>query len=425
MVDRLYFSSLRGTMGDWIYYPCLMSLKDVAERVNVAEEIYESKSLSDMVQRILQRNRGKEIKDYLLSQDQRFFNSIIIAVYGGEPNWIQLERFENKNEFADHLTIKHIPEEIIENVGILAFTGGEKLFALDGQHRLIGIKQAVKGNAELGKEKLSVIFVAHQTDTAGKIRSRRLFTTLNKNAKAVSKGEIIALDEDDTMAITVRRLIREYPMFKGERIAKKATTNLSANDYSSLTTIANLYDILALIFVKIMGKNKQGERKRITKMRLDDEKLEWYFNKTCEYFDLLTRYFSPLDEFLQAEDYISVVKKYRHVNGGSILFRPVGLSIITEVVAKLSTVYSLDNTIKKISKIPLELTDIPFKNVIWRPSNRNIYNKGKTLAINLLLYMINEEKFIETDKMIKEYANILDVPKSDVVLPEKLYNSIT
>lgn len=32
-------------------------------------------------------------------------------------------------------------------------------------------------------------------------RTHRLFTTLNKSAKPVAKADIIALDEDDTMAI--------------------------------------------------------------------------------------------------------------------------------------------------------------------------------------------------------------------------------
>ena len=68
---------------------------------------------------------------------------------------------------------------------------------------MVGIKEALKENPELGDDELAVIFIAHHTDSAGKERSRRLFTTLNKNAKPVSKGEIIALDEDDAMAITL------------------------------------------------------------------------------------------------------------------------------------------------------------------------------------------------------------------------------
>ena len=37
-------------MGDWVYYPTLMKLKDIAERVKIAEEISQSKTLNEMVQ---------------------------------------------------------------------------------------------------------------------------------------------------------------------------------------------------------------------------------------------------------------------------------------------------------------------------------------------------------------------------------------
>ena len=44
-MKKLYLSSLRGHFGDWTYYPCLMKLKDIAEKVHFADQIYESKTL--------------------------------------------------------------------------------------------------------------------------------------------------------------------------------------------------------------------------------------------------------------------------------------------------------------------------------------------------------------------------------------------
>ena len=72
MKKKLYLPSLRGIMGDWVYYPTLMKLKDIVERVKIAEEIYQSKTLSEMVQREIKRKRGKEIKDYLLKHETTF-----------------------------------------------------------------------------------------------------------------------------------------------------------------------------------------------------------------------------------------------------------------------------------------------------------------------------------------------------------------
>ena len=222
-MGKLYLPSLRGLIGDWVYYPTLMKLKDIAERVSIADEIYQSETLSEMVQRVIKAKRGKEIKDYLLKQEERFFNSLIVATYDGDPSWYDITNIRNNNEFDP----KDIPEDVVAGIGILSLSGEEKLFTLDGQHRLIGIREAVAENPQLGEDELSIIFIAHRTNAGGLERSRRLFTTLNKNAIRVSKGETIALDEDDAMAITVRRLVTENPMFMGNRILNNATDNVS------------------------------------------------------------------------------------------------------------------------------------------------------------------------------------------------------
>jgi len=382
-MKKLYLPSLRGFIGDWVYYPCLMKLKDIAERVSLAKEIYESKNLTELVQRELRINRGKEIKEYLIKQEQRFFNSLIVAVYEGEPNWYEITHLEGN----DLLDANEVPNEVVASMGILSLSGGEKLFALDGQHRLVGIQQAIKEKPSLSEDELTIIFIAHKTDAEGKKRSRRLFTTLNKNAKPVSKGEIIAFDEDDTMAIIARRLVMEHPMFRDRRISNNLSSHLLVNDFTSLTTIANLYDLLGILFTKIYGKRT---KKQLTARRLSDEALDGYYQNACDYFERLSGNFPPLKEFLEASDYPTIVKKYRHSEGGNILFRPVGLTIITEIVAMLSKKYKLDECMKRVSKLPLELTAVPYNNVIWHPIRKTILNKRKSLVTKLLLYMLGE-----------------------------------
>ena len=275
MMERLYLSSLRGLIGDWVYYPALVKLKVIAERVSIAEEIYQSPALSKMVQRWIKRNGGKEIKNYLLKQKERFFNSLIVAVYEGEPDWHAITRVDSNNPLVD---AEDIPDDVVAGIGFLSLSGDEKLFTLDGQHRLIGIKEAVEEDPELGEEELTVIFIAHRTDEAGMERSRRLFTTLNKNDKLVSKGEIIALDEDNTMAIIARRLVMENPMFMEDRILNNATNNIPPSNSTCLTTIGNLYDLLGILFTKIyvVSKNKRLAKikEELTQTRLSDEILD-------------------------------------------------------------------------------------------------------------------------------------------------------
>ena len=417
-MKTLYLSSLRGIIGDWVYYPCLMKFRDIAERVNLAEEIYESKALSELVQRELRRHRGKEIKAYLIQQKQRFFNSLIVAVYEGEPNWYGITNLR-PNEKLD---VRKVPDEVIESIGFLGLNGKERLFALDGQHRLVGIKEAVKENPELGNDELTVIFIAHQTNSAGKERSRRLFTTLNKNAKPVSKGEIIALDEDDTMAIITRRLVMENPMFMEKRILNNATNNIPTSNSTCMTTIGNLYDLLRILFTKIyvisQKKRPADIKNELTKVRLSDEILDKHYKNACDYFIRLTNSFSPLTEFRTTPDYSAIVKKYRYPGGGNILFRPIGLTIITEIISTLVKEHSLDRCFELMTKLPTDLTADPYNGVIWHPTQKKII-KGKILVRNLLLYMLDAYDG-DKDKLHEDYAKALEAEKNEIPLPQKV-----
>ena len=68
---ELFLPALRAKMGDWIYYISFMRMKDVAERVDIAADIHESKSLNELLQRAV-TSRTKEITKYLVTQEQRF-----------------------------------------------------------------------------------------------------------------------------------------------------------------------------------------------------------------------------------------------------------------------------------------------------------------------------------------------------------------
>ena len=234
-----------------------------------------------MIQRQLECSRATQIAEYLKEQPHRFFNSLIVATYGGQPSWFGLSDIRNKKEREE---LKDLSDETIESVGFLTFYGDEKLFALDGQHRLAGIKKALKdGLVQDPFDEVSVIFVSHRNTTEGLKKTRRLFTTLNKTARSVSKADIIALDEDDVMAVCVRRLIEETDLFKSGRIAFVETNNMPVTNTESLTTIGNLYDVLSILFTQSQFglKNSKFVLQRV---RPDDTALNAYFDYASEYF---------------------------------------------------------------------------------------------------------------------------------------------
>ena len=126
------------------------------------------------------------------------------------------------------------------------------------------------GLADDPYDEVSVIFVAHKETENGLERTRRLFTTLNKTARPVSKGNIIALDEDDVMAIYMRRLIEDTELFTEKRIAFVPSNNMPVAKTTGLTTIGNLYDVLTILFTNAPGDLKKGkpELQRVQSFRL-------------------------------------------------------------------------------------------------------------------------------------------------------------
>ena len=382
---EIVLPALRGVMGDWVFYSCLMNVSELSSRVNYAKEIHENEALSDMIQRHLKKGRAAQIADYLKRQPERFFNSLVIATYGGQPNWHALSDVRSKTAQGE---LKNLNEDTVSSVGFLTLTGQEKLFALDGQHRLAGLKKAVKdGLDDDPYDEVSVIFVGHKDTEKGLERTRRLFTTLNKTARPVSKGEIIALDEDDVMAICVRRLIEQTDLFAGNRIAFVASNNMPTANTTSLTTIANLYDVLTILFTNAQSDLKK-QKADLQRVRPDDETLDKFFKFAESYFLQLRKNFEALDEFFSAENTEPVVKKYRGRHGGHILFRPIGLEIMTRVIARFTKDMSLARAAKLAAELPDSLNEEPFQRLMWEPNKKIMLNGHKVTIREVLLYMV-------------------------------------
>lgn len=406
--------ALRGLMGDWIYYATLMTFKQVSSRVSYATDLHTSEGLSQLIQRRLDEERGPEIAEYLRNQPERFFNSLVLATYDGQPDWYPL------SDVHPDPTLSQFPElspSTISSVGFLTLRGDERLFALDGQHRLAGIKKAVaEAPSTVGNEELSVILVAHQKTGAGLQRSRRLFTTLNKTARHVSKGDIIALDEDDVMAICVRRLIEDTDLFRGERVAFVATNNMPTANRMSLTTIGNLYDILKILFQNRSFDLKPRRLKDLQIQRPPEAQLQRYFEYSQRFFRLLQANFSELAEFFEADETESVVSRHRNGRGGSVLFRPIGLELFTRLISVLSGEKGLTRAVETVAKLPRQLAEEPYRLLLWEPSTRTMRGRKHIVTLReVLLRMVRAKgaKF-SASELTERYRRDTAQPNADL-----------
>src|SRR4051812_42026017 len=113
MDKSLQIPAMRGAMGDWVYYATLLPFFEACDRIKRTDEVHKSTLLREMIQRAL-TPRSRAIATYLETQPQRFFNSVVVGVYGGSPEWYRAE--VKRSSLFDPSTLD---ERVAESIGIL------------------------------------------------------------------------------------------------------------------------------------------------------------------------------------------------------------------------------------------------------------------------------------------------------------------
>ena len=359
------FPSLRGVFGTWVYYPVLFSPKQVFELIKTSKDIRESKNLDDYLQRELTSNVSK-ITKYIENEEDRFFNSIIVGVFEGVPDWLALDI--TGIDDLDHEQKK----EIDESIGILKFNGSEELFAIDGQHRVEAIKLRYKDEPDY-KDQIPVIFVAHSDTKLGKKRTRRLFSDLNKTAQKVSPGELAIIDEQDIENIVARKLYSEFERLpkKSVSLSKSAPIKSDESEYfTNLLTIVKVTKTISKLFF-----NKK-------KIKYTEKDIQITYNEVVNFFSLL---FDNVENLEASLGNISLTRELRIEKQVSIM-RPIGLEILSDVYVQCYRKDSKKSFVDVINCIDLSLSSVYFNNIIFQ--NKKITPKYKSLTTQLILFKV-------------------------------------
>lgn len=371
--------ALRSQIGCWTYYVTTLTFEQVSTFVSrIDDQLHKSESLKDSIQRSI-TNNYISIRDYILNQPELFFNSLVLAVYDDYPSWREIEFTYDGNESYQ--------------MGLLEFPSNHKVFPVDGQHRVEGIKAALLENAELNDERIATIFIGHKNDREGMQRTRRLFTTLNRYAKPVSLNDIIALDEDDTVAITTRFLLEEYDLFTDKRVVLTKQKAISPNNKDAITSIITLYQANLEIFKLYF--EQQFERK-LTKRRLEEylklrpsqEELDSFQNYCLDYWNAFKENLDFVSAYLNEE--INPAESFRSVeNGGNLIFRPIGFLPLVKasLIINSRTNAEFAEIFARFNEIDFNLSAKPWLFVAWNPLEKKMITDQNSLIQLLLLYL--------------------------------------
>ncbi len=420
MVDKttpktvLRLPALRGRMGDWTYYVAVVPMPEIAKRVTFAEDLIPFASLREQIQRQLTKNAAK-IAEYLMQETQRLFNALVVGSFEGSPSWYEISISES--ELA-------IPFEQQGILGLLELSGEETLFAIDGQHRVAGIQEALRRQEEISLDEVCVIFVkgilsiGRENDPEGYQRTRRLFTTLNRYANPVKARDLVALDEDDVVAIVTRRLIDSNPLFVGKAGDYKQK-NLPASDREHFTSIVALHDAMA----KVLRRDaKPAQWKNYRRFRPPEGEVDAYFRVATGFWRFMCGAFPDLAKYRDLPAGENAAAEFRNLSGGNLLFRPAGLLVVAEVVSRLIVQgFKLGDAVKRVAGVPVELSAEPWKGLLWDDRNHRMLTANSKLAWWLLYFAVggdmNEVTFSAND-LREELAAIKQVEPRDVRLPK-------
>ncbi len=293
---------LRGNIGYWTYYSTVIKIKDLVIdnrviTVSESEELY-TKNINQILQREIDPKRINSLKKFIKEKDERFFSSLILAIHKGSPKWFDIDLFERIE-----IDGKEIDQEQVNflgsKFGILSLMGEEEIFALDGQHRLIGLRKAFLEDNSIADLEIPVIFVIHNHDNVEK--TRRLFTVLNKYAEIPKGAELIILDEDDVAAINTRRLVLEHPVLsKLNALSSSKSAAIPTNDNKSFTTLVTLYNI---------NKKLYSHESAYYSVRPDNETIEKHFQKSITFWNILLETFPELINFIDENENLRINNK--------------------------------------------------------------------------------------------------------------------
>jgi DGQHR domain-containing protein len=439
----------RTNMGGSEAYLGAVTLQWLADRVKYAAEMQllvdrynqneknitiDSETIEVIQQRPLDWSRQASLVQYLAARTTHKFPPVLVTI---DRDWVDNIHAPEwgRGGKADESAAVFRPIDGTGNIGLLDVGESVRIYALDGQHRLMGVQGLMEllrvgelprynrdrhpiGHkitlAELEtsedylhsipQETIGIEFISAvvkgETQLAARRRIRSIFVHVNLMAIALSKGQLAQLDENDGFAIVARNIAVNHPLLKdipGRKPRVNWDSATVATKTTVLTTLQALQEMAAKYLQYQFPNWKPKAQKGLVPLRPDSAELEQGIAAFSQLFDRLAQFTSY--GRLQAED-TPQLRRFSFEPGGGeghILFRPVGqiafaqgvgIAVFkkqmaeTEVFGKLDR-YDADGGFSQIN-LPQSL----WYGILYDPNKKRILVSGRELAAKLIVYLL-------------------------------------
>ena len=438
------YPAIKAHIGDWDYYVVRMTMREVAREVQLASDLWEDKTLSDAIQRVLDESRVKQqIVNFLSRRDDRFFASLVVAAIGGNPTWTPI-----KSRFGD-------------SFGELSFEVDPRYYALDGQHRLKAIQELMADPAGappgFSDEQLSVIVVVreHQNvdDKLWLQRYRRLFSSLNRYAKPTDTDTNIIMDEDDIFAIVTRRLITDHEFFRSPHPEQRSFRVLTKgknlrSETSHFTSLQVLYEMNKTLLMTTERRRQWGRTKDLKiflQFRPEESEIDRHYQAISNIWDALLLAVPVLRESPERMRIHKLPDPNPEMYQDHLLFWPIGQELFAEIARSLldraglgddAEISEMESALRPLADIPWSLQGSPWRYLLlvpepakgesWRMRNED-RKAALELASRLLRWIVGLDAFFDdkdTETLRRDWQNLLypEPPQADHI--EEMWREI-
>ena len=440
-------------MGSWTYYTVKMNLGDVASEIKFASEVNDDSTLDGAIQREINESRAKKgIVNFLSSNEDRFFSSLVVAALGGNPEFWPVD-ISNDPQF------RMVQRDANNTFGMLTFDDSIQTYALDGQHRLFAIKELIDNDQTMAppgfsQETISVIFVTPRDGDSletFKKSYRGLFSALNRHAKPTTKVTNIIMDEIDRFARVTRRIVTDYEFFQWDGQGENA--KVDTNNTESINgvkpyfcTLVGLYKMNTRLIWDAEHDLSHGQMSTSLKDLIQDDISEEEADALYDYLEKI--WDSLLIVLPELENDPKKMRVFDAPIDGDLqnhgLFRPL---IQTEILAPLarrlmneaaepintwSTAEEIQTALKPLSKIDWKLNSDLWRNFlisvnhqgVWKIANEDRVKRVK-LANNILAWVVGIEDLNDDhlDEFKAEWSSYLGSTE-DTVERESVFDEL-
>jgi DGQHR domain-containing protein len=449
--DKLFVQSAE--MGGTESYLGAVTLEWFAERVRFASQlplfrekidpdtkkvVIDKDTVHEVLQRPIDYSRQAVLAQYLAARPKHKFPPVLVVI--NQP-WVDNREADEWD--ADGRALRSAadftPLDSSGKYGNLDVSEGIQIFALDGQHRLLGVKglmdlikygrlpvldksgkekssghitiEDLEDNygirnsdlQQLGKELIGVEFISAvvpgESRLEAKRRVRSIFVHVNKMASPLTAGQLHQLDDDNGYALVAKSAATNHTFLSG---GDGKRVNWENNTISTRSTNFTTLQALTEMARGLLGEQTKYRKwgpsdKGLIPMRPDDVELD----EATSLFNQFINNLQLLPSVVRAVQGTSVVTlrnfEEEVENGeGNLLFRPVGqTALATAIGVLLHDGGSLDTIFLKVSQLDaagrfsgIDKPGSIWYGVLYDPNKKRMQVSGEKLAVRLLVYLL-------------------------------------